>query len=165
MKPKLAAALGDLHAGEAELGREHRAVADRHAADHDVFHICHSLARQCDGHAEQIRSALSAAGHEAPEEGHDGPPHAVIATVRRKASEAMGRSDQTGALLLHDLRHLYALASDVEIGWTIVGQGAKAARELELVGLFSTGREEVAGQLRWIKTRIKLTAPQVLTVG
>src|SRR5207253_6670925 len=97
--------------------------------------------------------------------GHESVVHSLAAVLRRRASAAMGRSDKGGPLLLRDLRHLFVLASDCELAWTILAQGAKAAREAELVELATTGCEEVVGQLRWIKTKIKLAAPQVVAVG
>jgi hypothetical protein len=68
-------------------------------------------------------------------------------------------------VLLHDLRQLFLAASDCEIAWTIVGQCAKAARDEELEEIFIKSFDEVAAQLRWIKTKIKLAAPQAITVG
>jgi hypothetical protein len=165
MKPKLLAALREVLDAEVELAEEYRKVGERHAADHDVFHLCHTLALQCEAHAGRIREVATAAGHDLPDGGHESFAHGLIAALRRKTSEANGRTDKTGPLLLHDLRHLFVLVSDCEIAWTIVGQGAKASREQDVVELFSTCCEEVVGQMRWIKTKIKLAAPQVVAAG
>ena len=51
MKPKLAAAVEDLHATERSLADMFRRLAVRHAAEHDVFHLCNALAEQCEEHA------------------------------------------------------------------------------------------------------------------
>ena len=167
MKPKLAAAVKDLHEAELSLASEYRRIGERHAADHDVFHICHTLAQQCDAHAHALTSFASTRGVRLDESpaGDDSPWRSFLSTLRRSVSTVTGRSDKTGPLLLSDLRHLFTAASDCEIAWTIVGQGAKASRDDELEQLFTECCEETAGQLRWIKTKIKLAAPQVLTVG
>jgi len=166
VKPKLLKALKEVHEAEVELADEYRKIGERHAADHDVFHICTTLAKQCEAHAGRIRDITDRLGdNELPDEGHESFLHELVATMRRKTSAALGRSDKTGPLLLRDLRHLYVLASDCDIAWTIVGQGAKAAREMEVVELFSHCCEEIVGQMRWLKTRIKAAAPQVISVG
>jgi hypothetical protein len=166
VKPKLVAALREVLETEAALAAEYRKVGERHATEHDVFHTCHELALQCEAHAGRIRTLADGAGVDVGRaDGHDSLLHGVVETARRKAAAAMGRTDKTGPLLLRDLRRLFTSAADCEIAWTIVGQGAKAARELEVVDLFGACCEETAGQLRWIKTRIKAAAPQVLAVG
>lgn len=165
MKPKLVSALRAVHGAETDLADEYRKVGERHAADHDVFHICPTLARQSEAHAGRVREVASIAGAELPDEGHESVAHGLRAAVRRVASDAMGRSDEAGPLLLHDLRRLYVLAADCEMAWTVVGQGARAAREVEVVELFTACCEEVVGQMRWIKTKVKLAAPQVVAVG
>ncbi|MFL5767216.1 MAG: hypothetical protein ACJ758_05145, partial [Actinomycetota bacterium] len=82
--------------------------------------------------------------------------------VRRAASSALSGTDKTGPLLLSDLRALYLEAQETEIDWTIVCQGAKAARERSIIELCTEGLTETERIGRWLKTRIKETAPQVL---
>jgi hypothetical protein len=166
MKPKLLAALRSVLDAEGDLADEYRKVGERHAADHDVFHVGHTLARQCEAHAGRIRDVVrQATGEELPDAAHESPLHGLAAALRRGTSAATGRTDKTGPLLLRDLRRLYVLASDCEIAWTIVGQGAEAARDQEVVALFGECCEEIVGQVRWIKTKVKLAAPQVVAVG
>jgi hypothetical protein len=47
----------------------------------------------------------------------------------------------------------------------MVAQGAKAARDQELLGTATEGLEETTVQVKWLKTRIKEASPQTLTVG
>jgi hypothetical protein len=47
----------------------------------------------------------------------------------------------------------------------MVGQGAKAARDRDLLETVTDCMEQTAVQARWLKTRIKEAAPQALTVG
>jgi hypothetical protein len=165
VKPKLVAALRSVHDAEAALADAHRKIGERHAAEHDVFHICHTLALQSEAHAGHIREAVRRTGTDLPEDGQESPLHGLVASLRRATSEVVGRSDKTGALLLRDLRNLHSLACDCEIAWTIAGQGAKAAREQEVIEMYAQCCEEIVGQLRWIKTKVKLAAPQVVAVG
>jgi len=53
-----------------------------------------------------------------PEQGSE-----LLATVRGKVSELMGRRPEPG-LLLADLRHLYRAAAGVSLDWELLGQGA-----------------------------------------
>jgi hypothetical protein len=53
---KLALLLAQLHEAETGLAAEYRAVADRHAAEHDIYYLGHTLATQCDEHAETVRT-------------------------------------------------------------------------------------------------------------
>jgi hypothetical protein len=57
----------------------------------------------------------------------------VLDTVREKGSELVGRRSKSGLLLLRDLRKLYMLASEAFIIWVIFGQGARAAKDHELL--------------------------------
>jgi hypothetical protein len=82
--------------------------------------------------------------------------------VRRGASVATGRSGKTGMLLLRDLRDLFVEASGVEMDWTIVRQGAMAARDEPLVLAATVGLEETRRVLRWLTTRVKEASPQIL---
>lgn len=50
----LAYYLGLLHQSEVDLAEGFRKVADGHAAEADVYHVCSTLAKQCDAHAEHL---------------------------------------------------------------------------------------------------------------
>jgi hypothetical protein len=65
-------------------------------------------------------------------------------------------------LLLRDLRELYLGAQGTLIAWVIVRQGAMAARDKELLDVAKKCQPETDLQVKWLLTRIKTTAPQVL---
>jgi hypothetical protein len=159
VKPGLHDALVDAVEAEADLAAELRRIGERHAADHDVFHLCHSLAQQCEGHVSRIRAAVP----DLPDDGHESPIHLLVAEARRLASTVSGRSSMTGALLLRDLRHLFAVAADCHLAWTIALQGAKATHAIDVVPIATECCEDINGQMRWIKTKLKLAAPQVVS--
>jgi hypothetical protein len=162
VKPVLMrAALRAVSDNEVALAHELRAVGQRHVADHDVYHLTHQLANLCERHVETLRPHALRYGEELPEDDlslFSG----LIATVRRRAGEMLGRNEKGGALLLKDLRDLYVQAAECNVSWTIASQGAKAARDEELVEAVYACQDETGRILKWIETRLKQTAPQVL---
>jgi hypothetical protein len=72
------------------------------------------------------------------------------------------RHEAAGALLLRDLRRLLRTAGEVEIDWWIARQGALVTRDEALVALFERCHEETWNHYRWLKSKIKEAAPQVL---
>jgi hypothetical protein len=80
--------------------------------------------------------------------------------MRAKTSELLGRHPEPGVLLLRDLRELYAEAS---INWVILGQGAQAARDAELLAAVSHCHAQTLRGMKWTVTRLKVASPQVLT--
>ena len=162
---RLGMAIKELHEAETALAEEFRTVGERHAAEHDVYHACATLAKQCHAHAEQLRPAAARYDEQLPEQDPPEPGEGLLAGLRRRGSDLTGRQPPAGILLLHDLRRLYLMAQECEIDWEMVGQGAKAARDRELLGTVSECMEQTTVQVKWLKTRIKEAAPQTLTVG
>lgn len=80
-------------------------------------------------------------------------------------AQLTGRAEASGLLLLHDLRDLYLDAQHAEISWTVLLQAARAAREPRLIEVATTGQEHAETRGKWLRTRIKETAPQVLATG
>jgi hypothetical protein len=159
---KVGPAIEHVQAVEIELANELRRVAERHASQHDVFHMGHILADRCDAIAKGLTPFVEEYGKRARETNGDDGVRPLAERVRRTISAAVGRSEQTGLLLLRDLRDLYVLASETEIDWTIARQGALAARDTDLAISCLTGMQETERIVRWLKTRIKESAPQTL---
>jgi hypothetical protein len=156
---KLGLAIEEVHSAEAELVRELLRAGERHKADHDVYHLTRSLAergrermRKLEPHAERYDTKL------------DSPPgDGLLSAVREKGSELVGRRPETGMLLLRDVRKLHLLAAEASIDWTMLGQGAQAAKDSELLATVSECHPETLRALRWTTTKLKEAAPQVLT--
>ncbi|HEX8741803.1 MAG TPA: hypothetical protein VF712_01600 [Thermoleophilaceae bacterium] len=155
-------AIRETHAAEAELASELTRLGERHKADHDVYHLTRTLAdaaggrmRALEPHAERYGESLD--GDAAPAGG------GVAATLREKGAELAGRRSETGLLLLRDLRALHLLAAEASIDWTILGQGAQAARDAELLETVTRSHPDALRTLRWTTTKLKEQAPQVLT--
>jgi hypothetical protein len=150
---QLAHYLGLLHKSEANLADAFREVAESHAAEVDVFHICRMLAAECDEHAEQLEPFAIRYGEDAPTE-----------PDRLHAELFSGTRD--GPLgLLRDLHDLYLMATECDIAWTLVGQAAQGARDRELLEVVTGCETETSIQLKWLKTRMKQAAPQALVVS
>jgi hypothetical protein len=161
----LARAISQLHQSEKDLADEYGRVADRHAVEHDVYHMGHMLATQCQAHAERLRPFVERYGGKVREVEAPELWESFMGAVRRKNAELLGRSPKTGLELLRDLRQLYLMASEAEVNWWMVRQGAMAARDTELAELFETCHEETWNQLKWIKTKVKESSAQVLAGG
>jgi len=162
VKPKLGQYIEKLHDSLTDLAGEYRKLGERHAAEHDLFHLCHTLAKQCAGQADALGPHAERHAGEVPGDRGEGARDSLLAGLRRATAAAVGRSPMTGLLLLRDLRQLHLAIEEAAMLWLIVGQGAQAARDRELLALVEHCREELTHQLMWITTRVKETAPQVL---
>ncbi len=161
---KLDKAIEDVQDAEAELAKELRVVGERHAAEHDVYHLGHTLANQCADHLERLAPFVERYGtSSADDRVHESP--GPLAALRQKSAELLGRSETSGLLLLRDLRNLYLTAQEAELAWVILGQAAQAVRDRELLHEVTRCREEAEARGKWLRTKIKESAPQVLATG
>jgi hypothetical protein len=149
----LASYLGLLHKAQLDLADAFRQVGDGHAPEPDVYHLCHTLAGQCDRHAEQLKPFVERYGEDAPAE------------PDRLYSELFRGTRSGGLGLLRDLQDLYLMASECDIAWTVIGQAAQGVRDSALLETVRACEGETATQLKWIKTRMKQAAPQALVVA
>jgi hypothetical protein len=161
---KLDRAIGDCQEAETELAQELRTIGERHAVEHDLYHLAHTLARQCEEHLDRLRPFAAHYGADPSEPDVAGSP-TLIERMRHKTSELLGRSELTGLLLLRDLRSAYLQAHEAEICWVILAQSAQAARDRELLTVASEIHENSEKRWKWLRTRIKESAPQILVAG
>jgi hypothetical protein len=61
------------------------------------------------------------------------------------------------------MRKLHLIAAEASINWTILGQAAQAARDPALLQTVTESHPDTLRALRWTTTKLKETAPQVLT--
>ena len=149
----LAHYLGLAHRSEGELARAYREVAERHGEEPDVAATCRLLAGQCDSHVRTLEPFVERYGEDEEDEPQE--LHSDLFDTPREGSLGF----------LRDLHDLYLMASEADISWLVIGQAAQGARDGDL---FETVREcdsDTADQLRWLKTRIKQSAPQTLLVA
>jgi hypothetical protein len=149
----LAHYLGLLHRSEAELAEAFRAVARGHDDEPDVVETCELLAAQCDVHVDRLAPVVERYGEQADDE------------PERLHGELFRGTRSGGLGLLRDLHDLFLMASEADISWTMVAQAAQGARDGELMGIVAACEEETAGQIRWLRTRMKQAAPQTLVVA
>lgn len=157
--------LARLHELETDLAEDYRALGERHAADHDVYHQCRSFAIQAEAHATKLAPIAERYGKGVDDEAEPDVWSGLLESVRGSSSALLGRRPEAGLLLLRDLRRLFLQAEEVSITWVMAGQAAQAARDAELLTAVSACHGEVELQVKWLTTRIKIASPQVLVVG
>lgn len=149
----LATYVGLLETGSETLASSYRQVAEGHAAEADVHHLCLQLASQCDEHRRKVGKIAERYG-----EHPDGEPE-------RLHAEGLSETRSGGLGLLRDLHDLYLLATYLDVAWMMVGQAAKGVRDHELNDLVDTCAADVEGQLAWLTTRMKSASVQALVVA
>lgn len=187
---KIGLAIQQTRSAEQDLAQELERVGERHKTDQEVYHLTRTLAdisrrniEELTRHQERYPVAGGAGGEggsgllfgtlrekgselvDSVSGGGSGPGggrSGLLDTVREKGSEVIGRRPESGLLLLRDLRALYVLASEASINWVILGQGAQAAKDRELLQATKECHPDTLRTLKWIDTKIKETSPQVL---
>ena len=149
----LAHYLGLVHQSEITLAAALREVADRHRDEPDVVEQCELLASWSDRHASELRPFVDRYGEEADDE------------PERLHSEIFRGTRQGSLALLRDLHDLYLVATECNVSWVLVGQAAAGARDAELGAVVSRCERDTTRQLKWLLTRMKQAAPQVLVVA
>jgi hypothetical protein len=187
---KVGLAIQQTRSAEEDLTKELERVGERHKTEQEVYHLTRTLAEISRRNARKIvrfqeRYPVSGGPQEEEadsglfgtlrEKGSDlvesissgsesgGGRSGLIETTREKGSEMVGRRPESGLLLLRDLRKLYALASEASINWVILGQGAQAAKDAELLQATKECHPDTLRTLKWANTMIKNVSPQVLT--
>jgi Cft2 family RNA processing exonuclease len=157
-------AIEDLHDAEAELAKRLRVTGERHASESDIYHLGHTLARQCDEHLRALAPFADRYGAKPAPDDVDASP-GLLETVRRRTAAVVGRTESAGLLLMADLRELYLAAQHAELAWVVLLQAAKARRDAELIEVVTSCHEQTEMCGKWLRTRIKEAAPQVYAAG
>lgn len=147
---KLPVYLGLAVESESTLAASFRVVAEAHGDEPDIHFLCSSLADQCDEHCSRLRPIAARYG----EAGDDEPERLHAAGVGEARTGPLG--------MLRDLQDLYLLASLVDNTWTMLRQAGQALRDRELLEVVEACDAQTSVQLRWLRTRMKHAAPQVL---
>lgn len=150
----LATYIGLLCRAEKDLADGLRQVADGHSDEPDVYHLCKTLAIQCENHTESLGPFAGRYGEEVPDE------------PDRLRQDFFGDGTRGGGIgLLRDLQDLYMMAHECEISWTMIGQAARGANDRELLETVNACEAETGRQIKWLDTRMRQAAPQVLLVA
>ena len=161
---KLDLALRELHRSENSLAADLLKVADRHKVDHEIYHVARDLAHWSQQHVHELAEIGQRYGLSLKDDSPEEPPEdsGLLATVRNKASELVGRRPEPGLLLLADLRHLHRVAAGVSLDWELLGQGAQATKDSDLLALTKRSHPQSLRQMRWANAMLKVLSPQVL---
>ena len=162
---KLATLFDELHTAETDLADAFREIGERHGADHDIWHMCHQLAGQADGRAQQLRAHAQSYDVELRAPRRSDTAQGIAAGVRHKASELLGRRPESGLLLVADLRRLFVASQAVNVHWLIAGQVAQALRDDALLSVVTPSHKQVLTSIKWLKTHLKEASPQALCVS
>lgn len=73
-----------------------------------------------------------------------------------------GQRPEPGLLLLRDLRELHLAAARASLAWTVLGQGAQAVSDGELLATVTSCHPETIRTMKWTVQKIKEASPQVL---
>lgn len=150
----LATYLGLLCRAEKDLANGFRQVAEGHSDEPDIYHLCKTLAIQCDEHSKRLGPFAERYGEEVPGE------------PDRLRTDFFGNGTREGGIgLLRDLQDLYMMAHECDVSWTMIGQAARGANDRELLGTVNTCEGETGRQIKWLDTRMKQAAPQALLVA
>ena len=161
---KLDTAINEVQDAEVALASKLSEIGERHAAEHDLYHLSHTLVRQGADHLRRLVPFGDSYGTAVrPHRIGDSP--GMLASVRHTASDVTGRSESSGLPLLRDLRQLYLVAQEAELAWLILAQAARAVRDHELLQVATSCQEDAEARGTWLRTRIKETAPQALATG
>ncbi|OMQ14329.1 hypothetical protein A7K94_0217430 [Modestobacter sp. VKM Ac-2676] len=157
---KLGLAIEELHRSENHLAGALLAMSDRHKADHEIFYVARDIARWSQDHVRALAGIGRDHGVELDAEPEGDP--SLLAGLRQRASDAVGRRPEPGLLLLADLRHIYREASGVSLDWELLAQAAQGSRQQELLELAERCHPETLRQVRWANAMLKVEATQVL---
>jgi hypothetical protein len=160
MQNKVGLALTELSRAENDLAGELLRVADRHSTDHDIFYLGHDLAGWSQEHVRRIAECGPEYGVELDTEPAD--ESSLMATVRQKGAELLGRHQDPGLLLLSDLREIHCKAAGVSLDWEILAQTAQALKDDELLDLSRQCHPQTLRQLRWANASLKTNAAQIM---
>ena len=142
-----------LRKAEQMLASSYRQVAEGHGAEPDVYHLCQTLAQQCNQHERALAPVVERYGEQLGDEPERLLPVGITST----------RTGPVG--LIRDLQDLYLLANLVDVTWMMVKQAALALRDDQLVAIVGQCETQIKVQLAWLTTRMKQAAPQALIIA
>lgn len=157
---KVPMALEELHRAENALASDLLRISDRHKADHEVHHVARDIARWSQEHVRELARVGRDYGLDL-----DGDPveeRTLLAKVRQKGDELLGRHHEASLLLLADLREVHKDAAGVSLDWEILAQTAQALKDTELLVVTKRCHPETLRQMRWANAKLKESAAQVM---
>ena len=157
---KIPMAIEELHRSESDLAADLLRISDRHKADHEVHHVARDIARWSQQHVRELARIGRDFGLELDPEPPDDV--TVLAKVRQKGDELLGRHHEASMLLLADLRQVHKDAAGVSLDWEVLAQTAQALKEKELLEVAEKSHPQTLRQMRWANAKLKESSAQVM---
>ena len=159
---KLPLVLRELHRAETELARDLLALADRHRAEHEVFHVARDIAIWSQIHVRRLAEIAPDYGVRLNPTPRWTRPLPLPDVVRGLAAR-LRRRPQPGLLLLADLRHVHRTAAGVSLDWELLAQAAQGMKQRPLLELAQDCHPQTLRQMRWANAQLKESSTQVIT--
>ncbi|TFV59581.1 hypothetical protein E4P41_11585 [Geodermatophilus sp. DF01-2] len=153
-------AIEELHRSENHLVTVLMSMSDKHKADHEVFYVTRDMAKWSREHVAELARIGRDFGLDLDPEASEDP--GLLAGMKQRTSDLLGRRSTPGLLLLADLRHLYREAAGTSLDWEILAQSAQGAKEQELLDVAEKCHPESLRQARWANAHLKVASPQVI---
>jgi hypothetical protein len=160
---KVAMAIEELHRAENDLARALLNLSEQQRVDHEVFYVARDIAQWSREHVRDLARIGCDYGLELdlePEDESD-----LVARLKQKGAEALGRFHEPSLLLLADLRHVHRSAAGASLDWEILAQTAQALHDTGLLEVTQRCHPQTLRQLRWANAKLKETAAQVMVTG
>jgi hypothetical protein len=157
---RVALAIKELHRSENDLAGELLAASDRHKVDHELFYVGRDLARWSQRHVRRL--AEIGRDYDLDLDPTPQDDATILAMVRQKGAEMLGRRHDPALLVLRDLRRIHRMAAGVSLDWEILAQTAQALKNRELLALTKECHPGTLRQLRWANAALKENAPQIM---
>lgn len=160
---KAGLALSQTRSAEATLADAWRRVSERQSAEHEWAYNGRRFHDECLGHIHALAEVAPRYGADVDDEEEDRQYFQGIAgRLRERVSEVVARRPASGLLLLRDQRTMFTLGYAASFHWIVLGQVAQAIRDQQLLTLVDRCHQDVLTQVKWVKSEIKASAPQVL---
>jgi hypothetical protein len=160
---KVAAAIEELHRSENDLAGALLSLSDQQKTDHEVFYVARDVARWSQEHVRQLAGAGRDYGLDLDPDPED--ESTLLARMKQKGAELVGRHHEPTLLLLADLRHIHRMCAGVSLDWEVLAQTAQAMKDTELLGVCQDCHPQTLRQMRWANAKVKETAAQVMVTG
>jgi hypothetical protein len=160
---KIGAAIEELHRSENDLATSLLDLSDQQKAEHEIFYVARDIAAWSQEHVVGLARVGTSYGLELDPEPEE--PSSVLARVKQKGSEALGRFHEPSLLLLGGLRHVHRVAAGVSRDWEVLAQTAQAMKDRELLDLVQDSHPQTLRQLRWANAKVKEVSAQVMVTG
>jgi hypothetical protein len=158
---KIPLVLRELHRAETGLARDLLALADRHRADAEIFHVARDVATWSQIHVRRLAEAGAEHGVRLDPEPRwtlPGP----LPGLKRTLAHSLRRRRDPGLLLLADLRHVHRVAAGVSLDWELLAQSAQGMKQRALLELAQNCHPQTLRQMRWANAQLKESSTQVI---